>query len=358
MRHASIPKVYQVKTALESFLESWSQPAPKLIPTGIIALDEWLGGGLMPDSLAVVVAGTGRGKTPLVIQIASHWIAQGHGVLFIETELTQAETLARFLGPHLNVPWLDVLLKKAHIRDSDIQQVAESALGTLAIHNWRAGQDITSIIDSCPDSLGPNPHIIIDHMGDLARSNVEGSDFRAPTARIVGTLKALATERRQKILLVVQTPRYVTNDQGKPGKSRKGRDYEAAAKDAGEIEFDTAELFYLESDPCPPGGLATAKIHVAKARGAPPNGVIPVRFDAAVGRFLSDEQAAQESTADTQRVLDALAHGKPVGVKILMSRLGMGHSRAKKCLDDLVRAGTIHHDPATGYRAASVPSHP
>ena len=82
----------------------WKRAAPVTISTGIAPLDAALNGGLMADSLSVLIAATGRGKTGFVIQLARGWLAAGRAVLFIETELTNRQTLARFVAQELGEP--------------------------------------------------------------------------------------------------------------------------------------------------------------------------------------------------------------------------------------------------------------
>tara|TARA_B100000029_G_scaffold176586_1_gene173884 strand:- start:2886 stop:3797 length:912 start_codon:yes stop_codon:yes gene_type:complete len=59
-------------------------PDPQRLSTGLPALDELLGGGLLPGSLTVVVGATGIGKTQLGLAFAQAGLAQENerGVLF------------------------------------------------------------------------------------------------------------------------------------------------------------------------------------------------------------------------------------------------------------------------------------
>ena len=63
---------------------------PRPIPTGIVAVDRMLGGGIRLGRLHVLAAGSGMGKTTLALQFAVSLSAQGHDVLYVALEQDKA----------------------------------------------------------------------------------------------------------------------------------------------------------------------------------------------------------------------------------------------------------------------------
>ena len=63
---------------------------PRPIPTGIVAVDRMLGGGIRLGRLHVLAAGSGMGKTTLALQMATSLSAQGHDVLYVALEQDKA----------------------------------------------------------------------------------------------------------------------------------------------------------------------------------------------------------------------------------------------------------------------------
>lgn len=340
-----------LRTADRVVREEWDRPPPKLIPTGLALLDEYIGGGLLPDSLAVLVAGTGRGKTGLAIQIATYQLSRGSSVLFVETELPERQVLARFMAQRLSQPWLGIFRAPSN---SDIQQAADK-LDRLVVHNWQPGHSLQTLLESIPCHLG-KPFVVLDQLNDLARS--DKSELRLATARTTGMLKSLAISMQVKILAVSQTARSNTMVPQRGMPKPRGRQYESAAKDAGEVEFDASEVFYLTSEPCHPGQFAKAEVHVAKARGGPSDLVIPLLFDAEIGIFKSEENLAGELDAVASKVLQELkAQGKPLGMSPLKRSLKMGDSRLRPVLDTLISQGSVQHN-SQGYQLSAAARQP
>jgi len=323
------------RSAADDVAELWLQPVPLPIPSGIAPLDRALDGGFLPESLAVLCAGTGRGKSGLVVQIALGWLAQGRSVLFIETEMSKRQTLARFLAQRMRQPWREIFNRGPQSTD-ELSKVAQRDLRGLYIVRWQRSQDIGQILESCPQSPSGPPLVILDQLSDLARALLL-ADMRIATARVTGDLKRFAEKHRTVILAVSQTARTVTADHRK---RRSGRDFEGASKDAGEVEADAASLLYLDSEPCPRNGAAKAKIHVSKSRWSPCNEVVELLFHGAHGTF--EPVAAEQHARDHQETLDAIKLlGCPVGVKRLAGHLKIGQANAEKRLAALQIGGLI-----------------
>ncbi len=58
------------------------------IPTGLRTIDQYLGGGLSPDSIGLIYGEAETGKTTLAMQCAINCAKQGHRTLFIDCDNT------------------------------------------------------------------------------------------------------------------------------------------------------------------------------------------------------------------------------------------------------------------------------
>jgi replicative DNA helicase len=68
-----------------------------VVPTGFDAIDEALGGGMVPGSVTVLAGRPGTGKTSLAMQIAGTVAARGQSVTFLSLEMSKERLLRREL---------------------------------------------------------------------------------------------------------------------------------------------------------------------------------------------------------------------------------------------------------------------
>ncbi|MFO0573069.1 MAG: DnaB-like helicase C-terminal domain-containing protein [Polyangia bacterium] len=330
----------------------WSEPPPLPVPTGIGSLDRALGGGLLPRGLSVLVAGTGRGKTGLAIQIALAWLAQGRSVLHLSTEMDERQGLSRVLGQVLGRPWRTVYEQgPEHIEE--LVQCAQDRLAGLRCEPLGSHERLTDLLAGwLREQEGRPLAVILDHLTDAARSH-GSADMRHATQAVTAELKHFASKHGVLVLAVTQTARAVTQPARGQAK-RSGRAFESAAKDAGEVEADSEALMYLDSDPCPQDGSAPARLHISKSRGSACNQVVPLCFHGALGVFTEDTPASQPSS-ETQRLFRTIAglkaEGKPTSLRALKSTLRMGQDKLSDLLSALEKQGLIAHG-ANGWQPA------
>lgn len=89
------------KTATElfdDFMQAIQTEAYKPIQTGMPDFDKLLGGGILPQSLVILTAAPGTGKTTLAQQIFETMAANGREVLFLNLEMSREQLLARSLS--------------------------------------------------------------------------------------------------------------------------------------------------------------------------------------------------------------------------------------------------------------------
>lgn len=344
-----------LRLAREVFREELRKPPIQLLPTGIEPLDRELGGGLLPASTAVLVAGTGRGKTAFALTLARNWASQGRSVLYLTTELSRWEVLARWIAPQADRPWRDIYLKSgfSDATYDEMDQIGDRLPDNLIVHPWNRDLDIEMLVATFADTIGRLDVLIVDQLADIARSVVTGTDRRTPTAHVSGILKSLAVEKQIKVLVVHQVARHVTS----PARGQKaiGRDFESAPKDSGEIEYDAAEVLYLDSSTARDGKLASATVHIAKSRGAAGNIGIPLSWDGALGVFGSPSAVGKgPDPTHRDRVLSQLQKaGKHQGISPLKKHCHLGHTTLVQCLHELKAMGLVRDEGRKGWVAVT-----
>jgi hypothetical protein len=97
------PNVMAHGSAADILLDSSAERLPA-IPTGLRGLDMALGGGLRYTSTTLIAGTNGSGKTVLATQLGRHYVLLGLRVLFISTEESPQQLLARMLSGYLKVP--------------------------------------------------------------------------------------------------------------------------------------------------------------------------------------------------------------------------------------------------------------
>lgn len=86
---------------LETFLETITTEAYKPYKTGLSFFDDLLGGGVIRQSLLLLMAAPGTGKTTLAQQIAESMAANGKPVVYLNLEMSREQMLAKAISSRL-----------------------------------------------------------------------------------------------------------------------------------------------------------------------------------------------------------------------------------------------------------------
>ena len=81
----------------------------KPIPTGLIKLDEYLGGGINRKEMIIFAAAPGVGKSLTMANISKNLLKQGLNVLYITLELAETIVAKRFDSMFSGIPQADIL---------------------------------------------------------------------------------------------------------------------------------------------------------------------------------------------------------------------------------------------------------
>lgn len=197
------------------------------VSTGIASLDERLGGGLRAKMLHLLVAGTGKGKTSLAVQMNALHSETGPS-LYYSGELTGAQLAARVIAQRTGASWRDVM--KGQIPP----HVMRSVLGPLNLRIiGRCPAPITALRRAIDAMLAENagvPFVVVDYAQLIADI---GEDNRL--AVMAATRELLAIAESKPIVLLVLS-------QGSRASSKAMREGSGSAEDYTEAGAETSEL--------------------------------------------------------------------------------------------------------------------
>ena len=92
------------KAAVDLLLEESSSPKGRRFQTGFKYVDQALGGGFERNSLAILAAETGQGKSTLAMQWIIHFEAQGQRCAVASFEMSEGQLVRRIIAAEARVP--------------------------------------------------------------------------------------------------------------------------------------------------------------------------------------------------------------------------------------------------------------
>ena len=109
-------RVVTINEAVEEFVRGLEHDEVAEIPTGLMALDDFIG-GLAPGGLYVLAGRPGLGKSSLALNIAQNWCAKGLAVGLISLEMSREEVALRALTKETGIP--SEKIKRRILEDDD-----------------------------------------------------------------------------------------------------------------------------------------------------------------------------------------------------------------------------------------------
>lgn len=224
---------------------------PRPIPTGIVAVDRMLGGGIRLGRLHVLAAGSGMGKTTLALQLATSLSAQGQDVLYVALEQDrEALTLKGVSRCTREISEVDALTTweleeadredcRAHLSDGQLatlelakERHAKQAARLWIIDRPTSIDELERIVDRHKRLTGNTPFVVLDYLQYLRPSESQRHLSSTDRAREnVARLKAIVAQHRLPMLVLSSL-------------NRIGYNVAVAVeslKDSGDIEF-TADV--------------------------------------------------------------------------------------------------------------------
>jgi replicative DNA helicase len=360
---------------VEAILRSPAFARPRRVyPTGFRELDRLLSGayvdgfpgaGLAARTLTVIAGPTGAGKSGWALGLAVHIarrLKETSPVLYVSTELEGAEVAARVAAQALEAAQRGTE-EARHVTPGEILALrisTEEAAGAVAgwpIHvlewdPWADGPRLPPIEAIGKQALairgatGLMPVIVVDYLQHLASEDPD--QRRLSVSAVANGLRRLARDLDVPVVALSSVGRqnYKIKKTDDDEVEEDARDYIAAAKESGDIEYACAVFAYLE-----PGrkvdadGESPARLAVAKCR-AGRHGFVGLRFHGPSGLWWDDSAslesmgvAARMAELD-EKVLAALSKLKaPMKREAFVDSLGLRKGDVRTSLDRLVVAG-------------------
>lgn len=315
------PPILTAAAVLRS--EAFRKPR-RTIPTGIEDLDGLIGGGLKSRQLTVIAGPTGKGKTGLVGTLALSLARTGQPVLWVTTELDDAEQAARFAAMAMRASGAnatpDDLL--GHQIPAEYGARAVDGLPLYLVNLDDPEGDVLLIIRSCVTRMmsecGQAPVVIVDYMQVLATEDADRR--RMSVTRVASAMRKMARDFDTPVVAISSVSRAYYGAAGKArktaaeGQDEDPRDWLAAAKESGDIEYAAAVFGYLDTaNDVNQTGETDARLIIAKAR-AGLTGFVGLKFHGPSGLFVAESQSVVNMRPErrpkgppvTERVIEQL----------------------------------------------------
>lgn len=234
--------------AFEDFLQRIRTRDYEPYRTGIDAFDKLLGGGVTRQSLVVITAAPGAGKTALAQDVAEAMAADGQDVIYLNLEMSReymyARSLSRILARYNQVMSATDILRGYQWNDKQaalVEQAANSYRNTIASHirynpdDCGSGlEDISAMLERYGKAAKAEgkmaPPIVLDYL-HLVTSN-QRIDSTEIVKQAVSTLKEYAVRYDTFVIAIAATNRAA---------NMSGKQTQSSARDSSAIEY-TADV--------------------------------------------------------------------------------------------------------------------
>lgn len=221
-------------------------------------------GGMLGTQCYTLAAGTGRGKTSFVAQLAFHTAMQDIPVLVVSYEMKPGYFVARKASGLLGVHSNDILRGRI---DSGLIMRAMPAHRLFMLHKPPL-KDVRNAVDQLAQKFGTPPLLVVDYLQKLADqiSRTQARpDLRIATSEASDTLVDIGDRTGAAVVAVSAIGRGNNKRAANP---RKLEPYELVdvSKESGNVEYDGAGLIMLSLSKDFDGEERIGTITVAKAR--------------------------------------------------------------------------------------------
>lgn len=205
------------------------------VPTGYNALDNALGGGMVPEGLYILAARPGCGKTTVGLQIADRVAAAGVPVLFVSLEMSDLQLTARRLAVESKIPATRILMNR--LSDEEHAQIAKASytIGKRPLVFNAARRASVGSIGVLARQVKDCGLVVIDYLGLLQHEH--GKSLYEKVTATSNELKRMARTLGIPILCLAQLNREFEGRTGAPRLSD--------LRDSGAIEQDADGVLLL-----------------------------------------------------------------------------------------------------------------
>lgn len=259
-----------------------------------------------PESVAVLVGPTGRGKTAFALQMALAVAAAGHRVLYASAELPADELVARSIACRASggIPWRAVLTAYGDAKVQDAAATLAAMPEGRNLHLWTPTGRTRNVdaLQLVARQLQAR-FIVVDY---LQRFLDDADDKRLAVMKASGQLRDLSRKGPGWPGAAVLAVSSIGRDKYKPFatvdtlRAMQAEDLIGSGKEAGELEYDaTLVLAYTTDTPTPGQAERAAIVRVVKQRAGQSEGEAAFTFQAAAGRFTPRELPPRSQTPTT-----------------------------------------------------------
>lgn len=316
---AASPPAPRMLTAADVMRSAAFNAPRRTIPTGLEELDKLVGGGLKSRQLCVIAGPTGKGKTGLVGTLALSLARTGEIVLWITTELDDAEQASRFAAMAMRTTGTNATPDDflSHFIPSEFGATALDGLPLYLVNLDEPDGDPITMIRNAVQSIktlhGRAPVLIVDYMQVLAPEDADRR--RMSVSKIATSMRRIARDFDIAVVAISSVSRAYYG----PGKQKKAdgededpRDWIAAAKESGDVEYAASVFGYLDTaNEINMLGESEARLIIAKSRAGVP-GFVGLRFHGPSGLFVSATESVANMRPERRRV-----KGPPDADKVL-----------------------------------------
>ena len=312
------------KDDLEAFYEKIQTEAYKPCETGLDFFDNLLNGGIIQQSLLLLMAAPGTGKTALAQQCAEAMAINKKPIIYLNLEMSTEQMLARAISAKMGTDdkkqtAIDVLqgYKWTEEQREDISaainEYRRDIYPYLKYNPDNVGSDLDKIIEYLTDqgkkakAAGkPAPAVVLDYLHLVTTSkNLDNQELIKQT--VVG-MKNYAKDYDTFVICIIATNR-ASNKGGKltleSGRDSSNLEYTGdyiislnyTAIDNGDIKADDVEeLAKLQKEE-----YRDMTLRILKGRMVPPGLHERIYFNAAHNTFLSEAEYANDCPYPTER---------------------------------------------------------
>lgn len=222
-------RMTKATSRVDAFLQAVTTERYKPIETGFKPFDRITGGGLVRQSLVMLAAAPGQGKTTLAAQLFEGMAKQGQQVIFVNLEMSREQLIAKSLARHAyKMGYGDFsasdIMRGYSWTEEQAQAIKQAALDYKRdiAHNFTYADrdETTAQLDSIMDFLRSSarqakragreaPVVVVDYLHIIQTADSKGREEEQAQAikRSVIELKAFAIEYNTIVFAILATNR-------------------------------------------------------------------------------------------------------------------------------------------------------
>jgi replicative DNA helicase len=202
-----------VDAYLEELDLTYGEGSSLAIPTGMVAIDGVMRGGLRPGELGVFMAPTGRGKSHALVSVARHAFLEGYNVAYYTLEMSAFAIQTRVWTDIIDRPNDANFANEAHLIKETIGKYADQGtpLGSLIVKAYPSRTATVQTLSGHLAALERNkewkPDLVVVDYGDILAPSTRRKERRIEETEIFIDLHSIAQALNVGVWTGTQTNR-------------------------------------------------------------------------------------------------------------------------------------------------------